>query len=110
MPACRRRIALPTGRPASKSSGPTRAEKDRPMDASLSPATPAAPARRATAVVFFVNGFLMASWVPHVPEAKDRLDLNDATLGLALLGMALGAVAAMPLAGLRSDEHTSELQ
>src|SRR3546814_17489619 len=81
MPACRRRIALPTGRPASKSSGPTRAEKDRPMDASLSPATPAAPARRANAVVFFVNGLLMDSWVPQVPAATDRLALSDPTPG-----------------------------
>lgn len=59
-----------------------------------------AAARWATALVFFVNGVVIASWVPHVPEAKSRLGLGDGTLGLALLGMALGAVAAMPLAGM----------
>ncbi|HET8728162.1 MAG TPA: MFS transporter [Alphaproteobacteria bacterium] len=70
------------------------------MDASLIASMPrVAAARWATSAVFFLNGFVLASWVPHVPEVKARLDLSDGVLGLALLGMALGAVVAMPLAG-----------
>ena len=51
------------------------------------------------AVFFFVNGALIASWVPHIPDLKGRLGIGDAGLGLVLLGMAVGAVTALPIAG-----------
>lgn len=70
------------------------------MDISYSAAADAVRrARWATAAVFFVNGATLASWVPHVPEAKTRLGIGDGMLGLALLAMAAGAVLAMPMAG-----------
>lgn len=56
-------------------------------------------ARAAISTVFFVNGFAFASWVPHIPTVQLRLGLSASLLGLALLGMAAGAVVAMPLAG-----------
>jgi MFS family permease len=56
-------------------------------------------ARRSISFVFFVNGFLLASWLPHIPEVKERLALNDLQLGSALLAMAAGAVLALPFAG-----------
>lgn len=59
----------------------------------------AAQARLATAFVFFLNGFGFASWVPRIPEIKTRLDLGEAELGLALLGIATGALVAMPSTG-----------
>jgi hypothetical protein len=49
----------------------------------------------ATAAVFFANGLLFASWTAHIPQVQARLGLNDATLGLALLGAPAGSVAAM---------------
>jgi MFS family permease len=55
--------------------------------------------RAALATVFFVNGLVLASWVPHVPAAKDAHGLSDGALGLVLLAMAIGAVLAMPVAG-----------
>ncbi|HEU4440290.1 MAG TPA: MFS transporter [Methylomirabilota bacterium] len=58
-----------------------------------------APARRAVSVCFFVNGAIIASWLPHIPDLKARLDLDDGGLGLLLLAMAAGAIAALPPAG-----------
>jgi MFS family permease len=49
--------------------------------------------------IFFVNGFCFASWVPHIPTVQARLSLSAGQLGLALLGVAAGALVAMPLAG-----------
>ena len=65
--------------------------------------TPARPhlraARIAIAVIFFANGAGLASWVPHVPSVQSALGLGPAMLGAALLGMAAGALVAIPLAG-----------
>ena len=56
-------------------------------------------ARRAVAAIFFINGAVMGSWAPLIPLAQQKLQLGPARLGLCLLGMATGAIAAMPLAG-----------
>lgn len=56
-------------------------------------------ARLAISVMFFVNGFVFASWLPHIPALKHRVGLSDGILGLALLALGLGAMVAMPLSG-----------
>ncbi|RYF51420.1 MAG: MFS transporter, partial [Cytophagaceae bacterium] len=56
-------------------------------------------ARRATQLIFLVCGLGMASWAPMVPLAKDRLALNDASLGLLLLMLGAGAMLMMPTSG-----------
>jgi MFS family permease len=58
-----------------------------------------APARRAVSLCFFLNGAVVASWVPHIPGLKTRLGVGDGGLGLLLLSMAVGAVVALPAAG-----------
>jgi MFS family permease len=55
--------------------------------------------RLAVATLFFLNGAVLASWFAHIPAAKARHGASDAQLGLVLLGMALGAMIALPLAG-----------
>lgn len=50
-------------------------------------------------VIFFVNGAVLASWAPRIPEVKDRLHLSDGALGLALLGVAAGSVPALLVTG-----------
>ena len=56
-------------------------------------------ARFAVATIFFVSGFIMGSWAPHIALVKERLALSPGALGLVLLAMAGGAVVAMPLSG-----------
>jgi fucose permease len=55
--------------------------------------------RLAVLTIFFVNGVGLASWVAHIPLVKARLELSEGLLGLALLGMATGALVAMPVVG-----------
>jgi predicted MFS family arabinose efflux permease len=56
-------------------------------------------ARFAVAAVFFVNGALFANWVTRVPAVKDGIGTGTGALGLALLGLAVGSLVTMPLAG-----------
>ncbi len=55
--------------------------------------------RRAVTAVFFVNGAVIASWVPHIPAVKSRHALSDGQLGVVLLAMAASSVLALPTAG-----------
>jgi MFS family permease len=56
-------------------------------------------ARRAIAVTFLLNGILMGSWAVRIPAVRERLDLSDGELGLALACIAIGSMVTMPLAG-----------
>jgi predicted MFS family arabinose efflux permease len=53
----------------------------------------------ATRLAFFVAGFSLAAWAPLVPFAKANLAAPHGDFGALLLGLGLGATAAMPLAG-----------
>jgi fucose permease len=64
-------------------------------------------ARVTVAIVFFVNGFVYASWVPRLAEIQGRLDLSEGDLGLALLMVAIGAIVAMPVTGSLIARHGS---
>ena len=48
--------------------------------------------------VFFVHGFLFASWTAHIPALKQHLGLSDGRLGLALLGAPIGSVLSIAVA------------
>jgi hypothetical protein len=39
-------------------------------------------------VVFLVNGAVLSSWAPRIPEVKHLLGLSDSELGLASFGVA----------------------
>lgn len=56
-------------------------------------------ARISTLYIFLVCGIGLATWVPMVPLAKIRLQLNDAALGLILLCLGAGAITIMPFTG-----------
>jgi MFS family permease len=60
------------------------------------------PARLAVTVVFFASGASYGSWVGRIPALQDGLDATKAGLGLALFGVAAGAVLGLPLAGILS--------
>jgi predicted MFS family arabinose efflux permease len=53
----------------------------------------------ATALVFAVNGFMLASWVSRLPATRDRLGASAAELGLALLTPGFGSLLSMPFSG-----------
>lgn len=67
-------------------------------------ATPVAGrARSAITTLFFINGTLIGCWASSIPQIKERLALDEATLGLALLAFAFGSIVAMLLGGPRID-------
>lgn len=51
-------------------------------------------------LVFFVNGAVLSSWAPRIPDVAAELRISDAHLGVALLGIAGGAIPAMASAKL----------
>lgn len=55
--------------------------------------------RWAIAAMFFINGFILGSWAPQIPEFAARLAISEFTLGLLILSFGLGAVVAMVTAG-----------
>ena len=63
--------------------------------------------RWATFGAFFLNGAMIGTWVGQIPFVQDRLDVSKATIGLALLCMASGAMVAMPLTGQILDRRSS---
>lgn len=51
------------------------------------------------ALIFFCNSILFISLFTRLPTIQTAMQVNKATLGLALLGGALGTVLALPIAG-----------
>src|ERR1700747_1792245 len=66
-------------------------------------------ARWSISLIFLINGFVVASWVPHIPEVKERLALGEFQLGIALLAMAVGSVLALPFAGWLAGRFGSDM-
>ncbi|GJM34011.1 MAG: MFS transporter [Saprospiraceae bacterium] len=56
-------------------------------------------ARFAVSIIFFNNGFLYANWVSRLPRIQEIYGLDNGSLGMILLAVALGALVAMPFAG-----------
>jgi predicted MFS family arabinose efflux permease len=56
--------------------------------------------KRATQAIFFICGLGISSWAIMVPFAKERLALNDGSLGLLLLLLGAGAISMMPVTGI----------
>jgi MFS family permease len=56
-------------------------------------------ARASVAALFFINGAGTANWLVRIPAVQAKLGLSEGALGVALLGVAVGALVAMPRAG-----------
>lgn len=56
-------------------------------------------ARWAVAAMFAANGLMMGAWVPQIPPLMPRHGIGEATLGLVILALGLGAVTAMLFSG-----------
>ncbi|MCF1707372.1 MFS transporter [Tabrizicola sp. J26] len=55
--------------------------------------------RWAVAAMFLSNGFLFGSWAPQIPLLLPVHQITESTLGLLILVLGLGAVAAMSFSG-----------
>ncbi len=61
---------------------------------------PAFPASRlAVCGMFLLNGIVVGSWAPKIPEFAGRLDLSEAGLGLMIFGFGVGSLVFMPAFG-----------
>ncbi|MFJ8009973.1 MFS transporter [Streptomyces fagopyri] len=54
---------------------------------------------RSTYLVFALLGLAGATWVSRLPQIRDRMDLDAASVGFLLLLLAVGGLVALPLAG-----------
>ncbi len=61
--------------------------------------------RLATRIAFFVAGFAVACWAPLVPYAKDRLAVDERTLGILLFCLGIGSLLAMFFTGMASARY-----
>jgi fucose permease len=52
-----------------------------------------------TALVFWVSGFVLATWVSRLPAVRDRLGADPAELGFVLFAPGLGSLVSMPATG-----------
>jgi predicted MFS family arabinose efflux permease len=56
-------------------------------------------ARLSVMAIFFINGAILASFVPHIPFIQQKHQLSEGFLGLTLLSLSLGAMCTLFLAG-----------
>ena len=56
-------------------------------------------AHLAIGATFFMSSVAFGNWLARIPEVRDRLHIDDAVLGVCLLGMSVGSVLATTLAG-----------
>ncbi len=56
-------------------------------------------ARLGITIVFFINGAVFSNWVPRIPTIQRHLGLSTGALGLALWGVAIGALLSQVLSG-----------
>ncbi|MEO6014883.1 MAG: MFS transporter [Devosia sp.] len=57
-------------------------------------------ARIAVTALFVAFGVNVGMWAAHIPVVKDRLAIDPATLGLALLAAAFGTIVSQPALGM----------
>ncbi len=56
-------------------------------------------ARISVLVIFFIHGAVFATWVSRIPAVQGALGLSTGKFGLALVGVAVGSLISMPIAG-----------
>lgn len=65
-------------------------------------------ARTAACLYFLADGMIFGTWATLIPSFKSRFGLTEADLSLALLGMVVGAIISMPVAGQMISRHGSK--
>ncbi len=69
---------------------------------------PPTASRLAVAALFLMNGTIFGTWVSRIPAIQAERGLSHGALGFALLGLALGALVSMPMAGRLSARLGSD--
>jgi predicted MFS family arabinose efflux permease len=59
-------------------------------------------------VLFFLCGLNFASWATRIPDFKDSLQLSDSNLGGLLMGLPIGSMVSLPLAGWLLTKYKSK--
>jgi MFS family permease len=63
--------------------------------------------RISVSAFFLLNGAILGSWAPQIPLLLPRHGITESVLGLLILGMGMGAMAAMCLSGRLMARHGS---
>jgi MFS family permease len=61
--------------------------------------SPITTARPAVLAAFFFNGLLLATWVSRIPAIQAKLEMSEGTLGFVLMGISVGVIVALSMAG-----------
>jgi MFS family permease len=61
------------------------------------------------AILFLLCGFNFASWATRIPDFKQFLHLSDAALGTVLMGLPIGSLVSLPLAGVLIAKYNSKI-
>lgn len=65
--------------------------------------------RLGVSLIFLINGIIMGSWAPQIPELFTRLSLTESQLGLVILVFGIGSLIVMPIAGMQIARHGSRI-
>ncbi len=65
--------------------------------------------RAALGSLFFLAGLCFASWASRIPDVQAKFELSESQLGTLLLGLPIGSLIALPLAGWMVHKFGSKL-
>ncbi|MBW3469741.1 MFS transporter [Arthrospiribacter ruber] len=65
--------------------------------------------RLAIGGLFFLAGLSFASWASRIPDIQMKFSLSEAQLGTLLLGLPIGSMVALPLAGWAAHRFGSRI-
>jgi MFS family permease len=65
--------------------------------------------RAALSSLFFLAGLCFSSWAARIPDIQMKFDLSEAQLGTLLLGLPIGSLVALPLAGWAVHKYGSRI-
>ena len=65
--------------------------------------------RLSIGILFFLCGLNFATWATRIPDFKYFLKLSDAQLGSVLMGLPLGSLVSLPIAGWLISKFNSRV-
>ncbi|MFM1933329.1 MAG: hypothetical protein RL360_209 [Bacteroidota bacterium] len=65
-------------------------------------------ARFSIGILFFICGLNFATWATRIPDFKSFLQLSDSELGTVLMGLPIGSLVSLPIAGWLLTKYASK--